>query len=305
MGRSPPSRRHLALLQHAEQVDLCPGRQLADLVEEERAPASHLEPAGLLAVGAAEGPLLVAEQLAVDERLGQGADARGDERPRPAGAGVVQGPGDQLLARAALPLDHHGDIGVGDLGDLAEQLGHRGARADDLGQRAAAGEGQAIAQPDVLLSQPVVLERVTNLNPQRAQVHRLGDVIVGAQPHRLHGGLDRPMRRDHDQHRRRPLVLDVADQVQPRELPGHPQVLEDQVRRPPAHGLQGLERVAGRGHLVVVAGQGADQAGPDARLIIHDQDAKAALVHFRLGPRPPRPGGRRAGTQCPPDPSGR
>ena len=39
----------LALLEHAEQVDLGLGQHLADLVEEQRAAAGHLEPAGLLA----------------------------------------------------------------------------------------------------------------------------------------------------------------------------------------------------------------------------------------------------------------
>ena len=39
---------HLALLEHAEQVDLGLGGHLADLVEEQRAALRHLEPAGLL-----------------------------------------------------------------------------------------------------------------------------------------------------------------------------------------------------------------------------------------------------------------
>jgi len=61
------------------------GLNLADLVEEDRAAVGQLELAGLLAQGAGEGPLLVAEELGpraaprdgpavhLDERAGPGA----------------------------------------------------------------------------------------------------------------------------------------------------------------------------------------------------------------------------------------
>ena len=77
----PADRAHLALLQHAQQLHLERRRQLADLVEEQRAAVGRPEEAGLaLVVGAGEGALLVAEQLALEQRLGQRAAVDGDER---------------------------------------------------------------------------------------------------------------------------------------------------------------------------------------------------------------------------------
>ena len=58
----------LALLQHAQELDLRLGRQLADLVEEQRPAVRQLEPPLAPLHGAGEGPLLVTEQLALDER---------------------------------------------------------------------------------------------------------------------------------------------------------------------------------------------------------------------------------------------
>ena len=130
-------------------------------------------------------------------------------------AQVVDGPGDQLLARAALPLDQDREVGVGDLADAGEDLADRGALADHL--RELARGGQPVAQPAVLLAQPVVLEGLADLEPQHLQVDRLGEVVVGAQPHRLHGRLDRPVGGDHQDQRLRPAVLDVPHQVEARE----------------------------------------------------------------------------------------
>ena len=69
----PADALELVLLQDAEDLGLRRQGQLADLVEEDRAPGGALEPAGLLAVGAGERAPLVAEQLALDQALGQGA----------------------------------------------------------------------------------------------------------------------------------------------------------------------------------------------------------------------------------------
>ena len=76
----------LALLEDAEQLGLRLQGQLADLVEEERAPVGQLEAADPPGDGAGEGALLVAEQLALDEPRGEGGAVDLDQRPaRPAG----------------------------------------------------------------------------------------------------------------------------------------------------------------------------------------------------------------------------
>ena len=56
------------LLEHPQHLALHAQRQLADLVEEEGAALGELEAARLPAVGAGEGPFLVAEELVLDQR---------------------------------------------------------------------------------------------------------------------------------------------------------------------------------------------------------------------------------------------
>src|SRR5262245_38407147 len=122
----------LALLEHAEQLHLGFRGQFADLVEEQRAAVGQLEPPLAPGDGAAEGALLVAEQLALDQAGGQGGAVDLDERLALARAGGVDGAGDQLLARARLAGDQHRGVGGGDAADLVEYRHQGGAAADDL-----------------------------------------------------------------------------------------------------------------------------------------------------------------------------
>ena len=89
--------------------------------------------------------LLVAEQLAFQQRLGQGGAVEADERPVLARAGVVDGAGHQLLADAALAADQHGGVGAGHPADLRLDLLDRRAVADQL-----ALDLQLVAQRAVL-----------------------------------------------------------------------------------------------------------------------------------------------------------
>ena len=66
--RVEPEALELALLQDPQQLGLGVHRELANLVEEERAAVGHLEAARQSVRGAGEGAALVAEQLALQER---------------------------------------------------------------------------------------------------------------------------------------------------------------------------------------------------------------------------------------------
>ena len=95
----------LAGLEEAQQQALHAQRHLADFVEEDRARCGHLELAGLVAIGAGEAALDVAEQLRLEQRFGQAGAVDGDEvvaLARPVG---VNRPRDELLADAALAGD--------------------------------------------------------------------------------------------------------------------------------------------------------------------------------------------------------
>src|SRR5262249_26039955 len=78
-------------LEEAEELDLEGEGELADLVEEEGAVVGLLEEPGAVDHGVGEGALLVAEELALQERLGDGPAVDGDEGPAPARAAAVDG----------------------------------------------------------------------------------------------------------------------------------------------------------------------------------------------------------------------
>src|SRR5262249_43178238 len=81
--------------------------------------------------GAGEGALDVPEQVALHQSIGNRRAVQRDERSIAPGARIVDGPRDQLLARAALAAD--ADVGVtgGDFLDTREQLEQLRRAADD------------------------------------------------------------------------------------------------------------------------------------------------------------------------------
>ncbi len=107
-GFADADAQHLAVLEHAQQLGLEVARDLADLVEEERAAVGALEAAGARRDGAGEGAVLVAEQLALEHALGERLAVDGDERRADAVAPVVQQARDELLAGPALALHQDG-----------------------------------------------------------------------------------------------------------------------------------------------------------------------------------------------------
>ena len=186
------------LLEHAQDLGLEGQRHVADLVEEDRAAVALLELADAAAVGAGEGALLVAEQLALEQVLGDGRAVEGQERCLGAGAVLVDGAGDQLLAGAALAGDQHGKGLVGDAADRLEDLLHR---------RAAAHEGLArevvvrrrLRDDGRLAHQACHLQGLADHPAQLLHVERLEQVVVRPLPHRLDGGIRRPRQGDeHD-----------------------------------------------------------------------------------------------------------
>ncbi|EAU66790.1 hypothetical protein STIAU_1021 [Stigmatella aurantiaca DW4/3-1] len=124
----------LALLEHAQELGLEHQRHVADLVQEDGAVLGQLELALLGAGGAGERALLVAEQLALQQRVHDGRAVDADEGLGLVIGVVVDDTGEQLLARAALPVDEHRGVAAGDLADLLHQLLHQRAGADDVAQ---------------------------------------------------------------------------------------------------------------------------------------------------------------------------
>ena len=94
-------------------------------------PSASSKRPGLRGDRAGEGALLVAEQLALDERLRDGGAVDLDERAFVRGGVLVDRAGDELLAGAGLAGDEDGGRCVGDLLDDREDLLERRGAADE------------------------------------------------------------------------------------------------------------------------------------------------------------------------------
>ena len=105
------------LLQHAQQLDLRALGNLADLVEEERAAVGLLEAPLAPRDRAGERAALVAEELALEQPLGERRAVQADERLVRARRRGVDRLGDELLAGAALAGDEHARAAGADLRD--------------------------------------------------------------------------------------------------------------------------------------------------------------------------------------------
>src|SRR5439155_24293647 len=124
----------LAVLHEPQELRLERERQVADLVEEERAAAGGRDAAGVVAHGAGERPLRVAEQLALKQlgrkrRAGDGGERLG--RPL---APAVDRAGEHALAGAALAADEDGRVAVRDLPGQLDRAAHRRAGTVEVGR---------------------------------------------------------------------------------------------------------------------------------------------------------------------------
>ena len=184
------------MLEDAEELRLGPGPHLANLVEEEAALVGHLELPELLLVGVGEGPLLVAEELALEEGLGDRRTVERDERAAAAGALVVDRLGDELLPRAALTGDEHGRLEGRDREHRPEDLLHAGRPADDVVELVAPAD--LAAQLLDLTHQLGPLGRLVEDHAELVDVEGLGDVVEGAELHGADRRLDRLGGGQHD-----------------------------------------------------------------------------------------------------------
>src|SRR5439155_10804523 len=101
------------VLEHAQQLDLRRGRHLAHFVEEDRALVGQLEASQTSLGGAGEGALLMAEQLALEQRVRYRGAVHRDERlaarpPPPPWREVGDRARDELFSRSGLALAQGG-----------------------------------------------------------------------------------------------------------------------------------------------------------------------------------------------------
>ena len=120
----------LPLLEHAQELPLDLGRDVSDLVEEDRAAVGELDTPLAVAVRAREAAAKVAEELGFEEILRVGGAVHRHEGTRGARALRVQRARDQLLAGAALAADQDGRVVRGDVADPFHDVLHHRRDAD-------------------------------------------------------------------------------------------------------------------------------------------------------------------------------
>src|SRR5215831_5639087 len=187
--RLAPDPANHAVLENAEILHLQSRAHLRDLVEEDGAAVGQLEETRLTLVRAGEGALLVAEELALHQGLGDGRAVDGDEWPLAPIAHLMNGPGDQLLARPRLTGDQ--DRGVAGPGQLDQPIDllHCRARAQDGPETTTLAKLPA-QERHLALDFPA-LHRLVEEYPEAPRVHRLGQVVVGSLAHGRYRRLNR------------------------------------------------------------------------------------------------------------------
>jgi hypothetical protein len=257
------------LLQHAQQLRLQLGLELGHLVQEERPALGELDAPAPAGGGAGERALLVAEQLALEQGLGQCGAVHRDEGSRRPGAPGVHRPRRHLLADAALAQQQDGGVGAGHLPERRlHGTHHRGPpreRRDD-----AAGAIALLAP----IAQRAPLHGARHQQPQRLRpLDRLLEVVEGPELHGLDGGLHRPVRGEDDDLELGLLGGGLAHQrhaVHPRHAEIRHQDMEA-FRVEPARGLGAVGRLP---YVVTVRLQGLGEEGPDPLVVVHHQDAR-------------------------------
>ena len=124
---------HAPRFENAQQLGLQRDRHLVDLVEEERAGAGQLEQSTLPLLGVGERPAFVAEQLGLQQRLGDRRTVHGHEGLLRAGPGIMDPAREELLAGAGLAEQkHRRSRRPGHPPRQLQRLGDRRAAPDDV-----------------------------------------------------------------------------------------------------------------------------------------------------------------------------
>jgi hypothetical protein len=244
----------LAVGEDAQQARLQVERHVADLVEEERAAVGLLEAAAPRRLRAGERAALVAEQLGFEQVLRDRRGVDRDERPRGARAVLVQRVGDELLARARLAGDEHGDDALAEAADGAEHVLHGRRLAEDL-------RDLRHGRLDLSLVQ-ALLDGAPDQVDRLGHVEGLGQVVEGAALE----GADRAVEvrvGGHDDDRQVAMPrLDLREQLDARAS-GHADVGDEHLR------LLVLER---REHVARVREAADGELLARQRLLEHEAD---------------------------------
>src|SRR3569832_15859 len=264
-------RPHLAFLEDAQQFGLQARADVADLVQELGAAVSLLEQALAVAGGAGERALDMAEQLRVQQVLGQGAAVDGHEGAIAAVADAMEGARQDFLAGAGFPGDEHRQLPVPDAFHDLQDAGHARTAGNDVAEPVAAQ--QLAPQPGDFLAQRTAFQHLADAQSQLVRVDRLGQVVVGAQAHGLHRGFDGSVGGHHDAFSRVGDILEIRQQGQAVFRPD-PHVGDDQVHDMAVQLGPGLFQIGGFQCDVAIAFEEQAQGFSYGEFVVDDEDGR-------------------------------
>jgi hypothetical protein len=266
----------LPLLERAQQLRLRLERHVATFVEKQRAAVGGFELAFAARDRARERTLLVPEQLALHQLARERGTVHRDERLGATRAPVVQRIGDQLLAGPALAPDQHGHVRVGDPLDGLEHPPHGLARADHLLEPV--GALHLLEQPAVIAAQQRGLHGAAHDDAQLVVVEGFGQVVGGAELHRLDGGLLRPVRGDHHHG---DVRVDGAGPLEHLHAAGplHAEIGDHDVEVPRLDAAHRFVARRGRLDLVALLREEPAQRYENGLLVVDDEDASRHVAH--------------------------
>ena len=207
------------------------------------------------------------EEFAFQQLRRDGRRVHGHKRPARALAVIMDRPGDQFLARAALAVDQDGGVALGDPADGLVDLLHRGRVPD---QPAFVLLADLRAEHVHLERQATHIDRLPHQDVHLVEIEGLGDVIEGAATHGLDGVLHGRLCRHDDDRNGAPAGLDLFERLEPAHA-RHADVHERDRDVALADPLQGLRRVLRQRRLHPVLFQGLLQHPADAFVVIDYQ----------------------------------
>ena len=261
-----------ALLEEGEQLRLSSAGEISDLVEEERPAVGDLHQAELALARIGKGAPLVAEQLALDEVLGNRRAVQLHERTARTRRAFVEHPRDGLFSGTALA--GHQDQSHGALGDhfhLGEQPLHSRRRVDEGTAALAPFLRRQIGDP---VFQPAGTDGVVNRGHDFFQLERLLDEIVAAELHRGDRALDRAVSGDQDDLGVGRFLFHAPQDVETVGVPEH-QIEQHDVGTGLLKACPGLGTRTSRSDVEPLAREQRLNRLPNQGLVIHHQDGRA------------------------------
>ena len=266
------------LLEHAQEFHLRVGRQVADFVEEERALVRLLEAADAPLVSAGERAAFVAEQFAFQQVFRDGGAIDRDKRGFGARAVLVDGAGDQFLARAGFAPDEHGDGLGGDAADFLAHVLHRAAGADE--GRSALGWG--VGQGHGFTHEAAGIHGAMQHADEGRHLERLLQVIVSAELGGLDGGLNRAVRGHQHDGQARLSVVKLPHEFQAAES-RQAQVGQHHIAFVVAGAAQALVAAAADGDFEAVLLEHVAKVGRQTGVVFNEKDSRCDS-HWRQCP---------------------